>query len=129
MEPRFVTLDEVLALHEKSIHRYGGTLGVRDKGGLEAAIFHPQNVFFYGAGDLFDMAAAYAYHIAEGQCFLDGNKRTAAGTALVFLKANGVSHRFQEMEVYDHLIGIAEKRFSKEDLAEYLRRSAKPESK
>lgn len=129
MDPRFVTLDEVLALHQRSIEKYGGTLGIRDQGGLEAAIFHPQNVFLYGGGDVFDIAAAYAYHIAEGQCFLDGNKRTAAGTALIFLKANGVPHRFQEMELYDYLIGIAEKRFTKQDLAGYLRQSANREGK
>lgn len=37
--------------------------------------------------------------------FLDGNKRTAAGAALIFLKANGIRHRFQEMEIYDYPIG------------------------
>ena len=58
--------------------------------------------------------------------FLDGNKRTAAGAALIFLKANGIRHRFQEMEIYDYPIGIAEKRFKKEDLAKYLRHAATP---
>lgn len=49
-EPRFVALNEVLVLHRRSIELYGGTLGVRDQGGLEAAVFHPQNVYRYGRG-------------------------------------------------------------------------------
>ena len=128
MEPKFITVPEVLALHRLSIKRYGGTLGIRDQGGLEAAIFHPQNVYFYGNGDLFDIAAAYAFHIAQGQCFLDGNKRTAVGAALVFLAANGVDREFDDRAIYDLLIGIAEKRATKQDLAACLRGSARPGS-
>lgn len=76
-EPRFLSFEEVEEIHRDAIEQFGGTLGIRDKGSLESAIFHPQNVYFYGGGDLFDIAAAYAYHIAEAQAFLDGNKRAA----------------------------------------------------
>jgi death-on-curing protein len=117
-------LEQVLKLHARSIEAHGGTMGIRDRGGLEAAVNHPKNVFFYGAGDLFDLAAAYAFHIAEGQCFLDGNKRTAATSALTFLRLNGVRLTFDELALYDLLIGIAEKRFGKEHLARYLRQTA-----
>jgi death on curing protein len=111
-----------MRLHTDSISRFGGTLGVRDQGGLESAVFHPQNVYFYGQGDVYDVAAAYAFHIAEGQCFLDGNKRTAVAAALVILRKNGVDPRINERELYDMVIGIAEKKVSKSDLAAYLRR-------
>ena len=73
-EPSFLTLEHVEAIQKEGIERFGGILGIRDKGSLESAIFHPQNAYFYGGGDLFDVAAAYAYHIAEAQAFLDGNK-------------------------------------------------------
>src|SRR5687768_774283 len=82
--------------------------------------FHPQNVAAYG-GNLFDVAAAYAFHIAESQCFLDGNKRTAAAAALNFLANNNVRCRVDDMRLYNYMIGIAEKRFTKADLAAYLR--------
>jgi death on curing protein len=123
-EPLFLTLEQVLELHERSIAAHGGTLGIRDQSGLESAINHPKNVFFYSGGDLFDIAAAYAFHIAEGQCFLDGNKRTAATAALSFLRINGVALVFSETMLYDLLIGIAEKRYGKADLAAYFRETA-----
>jgi death-on-curing protein len=123
-EPRFLTRGQINKLHARSIAQYGGATGVRDEGGLDAAINQPKNVNFYGGGDLFDLAAAYAFHIAEGQCFLDGNKRTAAGAALVFLRINGVELQFGEREIYYLLMGIAEHKATKADLAEYLRNSA-----
>jgi death-on-curing protein len=93
--------------------------------GTEAAwnplCFIAQNVANYGGGDLFDIAAAYAFHIAEGQCFLDGNKRTAVAAALNFLANNGVKWRVDDDELYVFMIGIAEKRHTKTDLARYLR--------
>jgi death-on-curing protein len=123
---RFLSLEDVMRLHTASIRRFGGTLGVRDQGGLESAVFHPQNVYFYGQGDIYDVAAAYAFHIAEGQCFLDGNKRTAVAAALVILRKNGADLGINERDLYDLVIGIAEKRVSKSDLAAYLRRSSPP---
>ena len=81
------------------------------------------NVFFYGRGDLFDLAAAYAYHIAENQPFIDGNKRTAITTALLFLEENGIStSAITNKELYDAMIGIAEKRLDKAGLAAVFRK-------
>ena len=73
--PAFLSIVEVRAIQTKAIQQFGGTLGIRDTNGLEAAVNHPKNVFFYGNGDLFEIAAAYCFHIAEAQAFLDGNKR------------------------------------------------------
>jgi len=81
------------------------------------------NMFFYGQGDLFDLAAAYAYHLAENQTFIDGNKRTAITTALAFLELNGISTSvITNDELYNAMIGIAEKRVDKAGLAEIFRR-------
>ena len=121
-EPFFLSLDQVEELHRDSIEAFGGTFGVRDQGTLEAAVFHPQNAFFYGGGDLHDLAAAYAFHIAEAQAFLDGNKRTAVGAALTFLEGNGIPTDADSMPIYDAMIGIAQKRMGKAELAALLRR-------
>lgn len=63
--PIFLSVEDVEFLHQRSIARFGGTLGIRDRAGLESAVNHPKNVYFYGQGDYFDIAASYAFHIAE----------------------------------------------------------------
>jgi death-on-curing family protein len=109
-DPSFLTLDEVLLLHEISLTQFGGSTGIRDEGGLESAVEQPKNTYFYGGGDLFDVAAAYAFHIAQAQAFLDGNKRTAVAAALNFLRGNGVAFKLDRWELYRHMIAIAERR-------------------
>lgn len=120
-DPSFLSLAEVQELHEISLQRYGGARGVRDAGGLEAAVEQPKHTYHYGHGDLFDVAAAYAFHIAQAQACVDGNKRTAVAAALVFLKLNGVSAVFDQWEIYRMMIAIAEKRAGKSQLAEFFR--------
>ena len=123
-EPIFITRERVDALHRQSLEAHGGQDGIRNEHGLESALAQPQNVFFYGQGDLFDLAAAYAYHIAENQPFIDGNKRTAITTALAFLELNGVAtSALTNEQLYDAMIGIAEKRLDKAGLAEVFRRN------
>ena len=91
IEPRFLTLEDVLSLHEDQLERYGGMAGMRDAGGLESAVETARATFDgqYLHDGLFAMAAAYAFHIAESQAFVDGNKRTGLNAALVFLLLNG----------------------------------------
>ena len=121
-EPQFLSVAFVEAQHEASIARFGGTMGLRDRASLEAAVGQPQNTFFYGGGDLFDIAAAYAFHIADAQAFLAGNKRTAVAAALSFLEANGIDTKpFSDLQIYEAMIAIAEKRIVKSDLAQLLR--------
>jgi len=83
-----------------------------------------QNTFYYGNGDLCDIAATYAFHLAQAQAFLDGNKRPAVITALTFLELNGVIKTPTNIEIYDAMIAIAEKRLDKAGLAEMFRRAA-----
>jgi death-on-curing protein len=121
VEPEFIGLDVVLALHTESLRLFGGTDGLRDPGLLDSALAAAQNAHFYGNGDLFDIAAAYAFHIAQAQAFLDGNKRTAVATSLVFLAANGFPKKPDWRAIYDAMIAIAEKRMTKSELARLLR--------
>jgi death-on-curing protein len=122
-EPVFITRGRVDALHQRSLVEHGGQDGIRNEHGLESALAQAMNVFFYGQGDLFDLAATYAYHIAENQPFIDGNKRTAVTTALAFLELNGIStSAITNAELYDAMIAIAEKRLDKAGLAGVFRR-------
>lgn len=83
---QFLTVDEVIELHEMQIERYGGSEGIRDRNLLESAVLMAQASFGgeYVHSDIYKMAAAYAFHIAENQPFIDGNKRAALASALVF---------------------------------------------
>ncbi len=74
-EPEFLPLDEILEIHDDQIQHYGGDVGIRDRGLLESAVAMPQQSFGgqYLHRDIFEMAAAYAFHVAESQAFVDGN--------------------------------------------------------
>jgi death-on-curing protein len=121
--PIFITRERVDALHRLSLEQHGGQDGLRNEHGLESALAQPMNMFAYSQGDLFDLAAAYAYHIAQNQPFIDGNKRTAITTALLFLERNGINTSgITNTELHDAMIGIAEKRIDKAGLAEVFRR-------
>ncbi len=123
IEPEFLSLDNVLLIHDEQLEAYGGIQGIRDKGLLESAVMTAQASFGgeYLHQDLFEMAAAYAFHIAENQPFLDGNKRTALVSALVFLDINGFEILDEEMKLYDAMIAIANKEMDKYDFAELLK--------
>lgn len=125
-EPRFLTLEDVLEQHELSLERYGGLSGVRDQNGLESAVQQPMNTYYYGHGDIFDVAAAYAFHIAQAQAFLDGNKRAGVSAALGFLDINKVQVLTDDLELYHMVMEIAERRCDKVQLAALLRQSAFP---
>ena len=123
-EPDFVTLNEVLIIHARSLAEHGGCDGVRDLGLVESALASAKNILYYAGGDLFDAAAGYAFHLAESQAFIDGNKRTAVVASLVFLAKNGVYATPATWELYNAMIDVAEKKKNKADLAEIFRRHA-----
>lgn len=119
IEPDFLSVADVLQIHDEQIESYGGIHGIRDEGLLESAVMTPQASFGgeYLHNGLFEMAAAYAFHIAENQPFLDGNKRTALVSALVFLDINGTEILDAEMVLYNAMIAISNKEMDKYDLA------------
>jgi death-on-curing protein len=123
-EPEFLTPAIVEQLHADSLALFGGSEGVRDRGLVESAIASARNTYLYGHGDLFDIAATYAFHLAEAQAYLDGNKRTAVAAALTFLQGNGVVLRLDDLTIYNAMIAIAEKRMAKADLAAIFRNNA-----
>ena len=125
-EPEFLTLAEVLEMHRIQLERWKGLAGIRDHGALESAVAQPA-VWIDGDfvhGDLFTMAAAYAFHIAEAQAFVDGNKRTGLDAALTFLALNGVIIADPEMALFDAMIDIGKRRLTKTGFAKLLREIA-----
>lgn len=126
-DPIFISREVALDIHHASLERHGGMDGLREPGLLDSALMQPEATYYYGQGDLAAIAAAYAFHIAQNQPFIDGNKRTAMGCALLFLKANGVDvEQYDDAELYDAMIGIAEKRIDKAGLAAMFRRALPP---
>jgi len=89
--PLFLTLDDVLESHAEQIAAYGGSDGIRDVGMLLSAVAQPESTFDgqFLHVDLFEMAAAYLFHIVQNHPFLDGNKRVGLEAALLFLEING----------------------------------------
>ena len=122
---RFLELAELEELHIDSLRAYGGADGVRDSGLIESALASAKNTAFYAGGDVFDVAATYAFHIAEAQAFLDGNKRTAIASALGFLALNHPMRKPAGATLdalYAAMIAIARHELDKAGLAALLRR-------
>src|SRR5713226_4953313 len=115
MEPLFLSLDEVLEIHEQQIAWYGGSSGVRDSGGLESAIATPQATF---GGECLHrsipgMAAAYLFHLCQNHPFVDGNKRVSANAAITFFQMNGWEPTFDEDELVGLVLSVASSELGK----------------
>lgn len=123
MPPRLLDIDLVLRTHLSLIDAYGGEPGVRDVGLLRSAIAMPQAAFGgeHLHQDLFEMAAAYLFHIAQNHPFLDGNKRTGAAVALIFLDINGVEIDADEEGLVDLTLRVATGGAGKPEIAEFFR--------
>lgn len=117
----YLTLNEVLAIHEDQIERYGASPGVRDLGLLESALYRPQTGYY---GDLIEEAAALWESLAQNQPFLDGNKRTAFAATYTFLAINGAQLTSDAEETYGFISGLYESgEFSFAKLVPWLRRN------
>lgn len=126
-DPVFAGLDDVLEAHEDQLRRFGGDRGVRDLGLLKSALAQPMATFGdqFLHNDIFEMAAAYIFHIVKNHPFVDGNKRAGLHIGLIFLEANGVAIAPSDA-FYDMTMAVAEGRLGKPEIAELLRRFAKP---
>jgi len=89
-EPEWLDLDIVLDFHAEQLALFGGPDGIRDLGLLESALARPVNKFAYGEIGFAVLAAAYGFGIAQNHPFIDGNKRTALASVIVFLGLNGL---------------------------------------
>src|SRR5439155_18743016 len=109
MAPTFLSLDEVLEIHCDQLARYGGAAGIRDLGLLQSALAQPQAAFGgqYLHADLFEMAAAYLFHVVRNHPFIDGNKRVGAVAAIVFLRLNDQDNNATNSELEALVLRVA----------------------
>ena len=120
-EPIFFGLDEVIEIHHDQINRHGGPPGIRDIELLKSAISMPPATFGgeYLHKNLYEMAAAYLFHITRNHPFLDGNKRTGAVAAAVFLIMNGIEFQAEE-DSYEKMVrSVAEGKTDKQRLLNF----------
>jgi len=117
-------MGEVLLILQDQIRRYGGAYGARDRELLSSALAMPSTSFEgkYLHKDLYDQAAAYAFHICQNHPFIDGNKRTALAAALVFLSLNGIELDDPNEALYELMMNVSTKGTNKVDIAAEFRR-------
>jgi death-on-curing protein len=125
----FLTLEEVLKLHHHQIETYGGAHGLRDQGLVESALAQPAAEFggSYLHADVFEMAAAYLYHLVQNHPFYDGNKRIGAACAHAFLYLNGyflVTECADPMT--DLVLLVAQGKNKKTEVADFFRKHSHP---
>jgi death on curing protein len=122
LKPEFLTVEDVLGIHAEVIAEFGGEGALRDLGLLESAVAMPQQTFGsqFLHDSLFAMAAAYLFRITQNHAFVDGNKRTALASALVFLRLNLIVIDQDVEQLYDLTMGVAEGRLDKTAIAAEL---------
>ncbi len=126
-EPVFLGLDEVIEIHHDQIKRYGGHPGILDIGILKSTVAMPSATFdgkYLHAG-IFEMAAAYLFHIARNHPFIDGNKRTGAVASIVFLMLNGIDFHADENDFERIVLLTAEGKTDKATIARFFKDNAR----
>ena len=125
MNPQWIDLSVVLAVHEQQIAEHGGSLGIQDLGMIESALWRPQNLLLYNDPDIFDLATAYGYDLARNQGFIDGNKRTAYVVTRLFLVLNGYDIRASAVEKVITFEKVGKGEIDQAALASWLRSQSK----
>ena len=127
MKIRFLSLSEIILIHENQINNYGGNPGIRDINLLNSAIGMPESQFSnqFLHSDIYEMASAYIFHIAQNHPFVDGNKRTALVSGLVFLDLNKIEINDPNELLYDMLIKVASGKLNKKEITNILKNLSK----
>lgn len=127
---RYLTIEEVLRLHDRVIERTGGSAGVRDRGALESAVAQPQMTF--SGDDLYptlpEKAATLCFSLAMNHPFVDGNKRTAHAAMEVFLILNGFEIRSSVDDQEAMMLSLATGILKREGLTEWLEQQIRTKS-
>jgi death on curing protein len=121
IEPEWLDIDIVLDLHAEQLALFGGADGVRDRNLIESALGRPQHKFAYEEVDLAALAAAYAFGIAKNHPFVDGNKRTAFASMIVFLGLDGIDFDVPPQDATVMIISLASGEVSEESFARWIR--------
>jgi death-on-curing protein len=120
-EPEWLDVDIILDVHSEQLALFGGGDGLRDRGLLESALARPINKFAYGETDLAVLAAAYAFGMAKNHPFVDGNKRVAFASVIVFLGMNEIDFDVPPEQATAMIFALAAGEVSEENLARWIR--------
>ena len=121
-DPIFLTVQQVLRIHAEQIAEHGGAAGIANMGYIESAVAQASATFdgSFLHCDIYQMAAVYLFFLAKNHGFIEGNKRTAAATAAIFLEINGYDFDADEDEFADLTLGIVEDKIRREDAATFI---------
>ncbi len=119
-EPQWLDPYVVLDIHAEQLALFGGTDGIHDLGLLEVAMARPINKFDHGETNLSVLAAAYAFRLARNHPFVDGNRRTAFASMIVFLGLNGVDFQVPPEQATAMILGIAAGEIDEDELAGWI---------
>lgn len=123
----YLTLEQIIIIHEDQIVRYGGSSGLRDVSLLESAVFRSQSSF--GGEDLyptiFDKASALMHSLILNHPFIDGNKRTGITSMLVFLELNRYRLQATQKALVDTTLRVESKEMNIEKLTAWLKKYSK----
>ena len=124
---KFLTLSEVLMILEDQIRNYGGKYGVIDRNLLSSAIYMPESSFNgqYLHESIPAMAAAYMFHICQNHPFIDGNKRVALASSLIFLDLNGYELICKNETLYNKVMDVAKGEIKKEEMINFFEKHSK----
>ena len=120
-EPKWLTYEQVVAIHSRQLRRFGGATGLRDDGLLRSALERPMNKWHYEQAELPALAAAYAFGLAKNHAFVDGNKRIAFMSMMVFLRKNGVRFAPDPAHATKIIMALAAGEVSEESLIRWIR--------
>jgi death-on-curing protein len=110
MTVRYLTTPEVIALHQRVLHRMGWHAApLRSEDLLESAIQRARAAAHYGGADLVEQGCVMAVGISQNQPFLDGNKRTALYCLILFLRLNGLTFTGEPLDIAAQLIAVSER--------------------
>ena len=116
-----MTYDQVVAIHSRQLRRFGGAPGLRDDSMLRSALERPVNKWHYEQRDFPDLGAAYAFGLAKNHAFVDGNKRAAFMTMVVFLRKNGILFAPDPAHATAIMMSLAAGEVSEQSLTRWVR--------
>ena len=111
-----------IEIHQNQISNYGGNSKLRDSGLLSSALAQPSSIFHgkYLHSNIFEMAAAYLFHIVKNHPFMDGNKRTGIVSALIFLSINEIEIETSNKELELMVIAVASGKMNKTEISKWF---------
>src|SRR5688572_27643484 len=116
---RRAEMDDLRTGRRRQLRRVGGAPGMRDEGMLRSALERPMNKWHYEKAELPELAAAYAFGLAKNHAFVDGNKRIAFMTMIIFLRKNDVMFRPDQAHATKMFYALAAGEVSEESLARH----------